>query len=89
MCIRKPSHISILLACFIFVLNGCEDKTQTVEWFKEHPIEMNKVLHTCKKSGNDTNNCRNVRDADTQIKRANSPIPNLNDLSMPDYPKKE
>lgn len=86
--LSKSFIIPTLITISILALNGCEEKSQTVEWYKENPTEMNKVWSKCQASGNDTTNCRNARDADTQIKRANAPVPDLNDLSLPVNAKK-
>lgn len=76
----------IILSCFTVLLTAC-DKPQSVDWYKEHTNEMNKLYEKCKSSGEDTQTCKNVKEAHFQIQQKNAPITDFNDVKMPDFSK--
>lgn len=46
----------------IFLLTGCEE-TKSVDWWTEHHEEALKKEAECIKTGSDSQNCRNVKQA--------------------------
>lgn len=64
----------ILSSLFI---SGC-DNPKSAEWYKSHPDEMNDRYNKCKASGDDTQDCRNARQARFELRQKNAPIPNFN-----------
>lgn len=59
----------------IVFLSGCSEEVKTVEWYKDHPKELAAMFADCKKTGNDTPNCRNAIAAQFQIQQKNAPMP--------------
>jgi hypothetical protein len=80
--------LSLIITLSALTLIGCDEQAKTTQWYKSHPDEMNKIWAKCKKSGDDTQNCRNAIDAHYQLQQSNAPIPDLNDLPKHDYSKK-
>ena len=44
-----------------FFLAGCEE-VKSVDWWQDHPDEATKKVAECKKSGSDSDNCKNAKD---------------------------
>ena len=61
----------------IFVLVGCEE-TKSVDWWKEHHEEAIKKEAECKKTGSDSQNCRNVKQANFEWKQLHAVEPDWN-----------
>ena len=78
---------SLLAGLALFTLSGCEQPAKTPQWYKAHPDEMNRRWAECKKSGDDTQDCRNAIEAHFQVQQKNAPIPDFNDLPKRDYSK--
>jgi hypothetical protein len=76
----------IVLSGVVLFLTACNE-VKSVEWYKEHQDEMNKLYVKCKASGEDTQTCRNVKDAHFQIQQKNAPITDFNDIKIPDLSK--
>lgn len=72
----KKNVLVALVALGAVALSGC-DETKTTEWYKEHPDEMNRVYATCKKTGDDTQNCRNAIEAHYRAQQHNAPVLDL------------
>lgn len=47
---------------FVFTLSGCEE-TKSVSWWIDHHDDALKKEAECKKSGSDSKNCQNVKEA--------------------------
>lgn len=62
----------------LFILTGCED-TKSVEWWTEHHEEALKKEAECKKTGSDSQNCRNVREANFRWQQLHAVEPDFND----------
>lgn len=60
--------------CGVFLLSGCEE-TKSVEWWTEHHDEAVKEAE-CKKSGSDSQNCRNVKEANFRYQQLHAKEPN-------------
>ncbi|MBJ2083142.1 EexN family lipoprotein [Serratia marcescens] len=73
--------IAIFLSGVAFLLAGCEDKAKSVDWYMEHPTELAVVFKDCKASGDDTQNCRNAKDANFRLKQRDAKLPTFGDLS--------
>lgn len=70
--------------CFIFIyvcvfLSGCNEETKSTDWFIKNPHEMKKTYEECKKTGEDSNNCKNAKEAHFQIKQQNAPTLKFHD----------
>ncbi|EAZ8023777.1 EexN family lipoprotein [Salmonella enterica] len=65
------------------ILTGCEE-TKSVEWWTEHHDEAVKKEAECKKSGSDSQNCRNVKEANFRYQQLHAKEP-----SFKDYFKKQ
>ncbi|WP_289347259.1 EexN family lipoprotein [Pantoea stewartii] len=48
--------------CSVLFVSGC-DETKSIQWWNDHHTEAIKKETQCKKSGSDSRNCRNVREA--------------------------
>lgn len=53
----------IVLSSLSFVLTGCNEETKSVEWWTNHPKETVDKYKECKKTGSDSDNCKNVKRA--------------------------
>ncbi|ENH5632603.1 EexN family lipoprotein [Salmonella enterica] len=73
----------IAAATFIFVssfmLSGCFEETKSVQWWEEHHDEAVKKEVECKNSGSDSQNCRNVKDANFRYQQLHAKQPNFKD----------
>lgn len=73
---KKPFLLYPALFC-ILLLAGC-DAPKTIAWYKAHPNELQARDKACKVSGEDSQGCRNVREAQFQLSQENAPVPNFN-----------
>ncbi|WP_436840180.1 EexN family lipoprotein [Shigella flexneri] len=63
-------------ALSIFSLVGCEE-TKSVDWWLEHHEESLKKEAECKKTGSDSQNCRNVKEANFRYQQLHAKEPNF------------
>ncbi|MBN6059386.1 EexN family lipoprotein [Aggregatibacter actinomycetemcomitans] len=64
----------LLIILFTFSIIGCSEEIQTVEWYKEHTTERQKILEECKRRAEPlmaNSNCHNARKAEASIRRMN------------------
>lgn len=47
----------------LFALSGCGEETKSVDWWGEHSSEAQAKKVECDKSGSDSQNCKNVKQA--------------------------
>jgi len=73
----KKVSLSAIAVLIAFAITGC-DEAKSVDWFKDHPSEMNEVLAKCKASGDDSQNCRNAKEARQLIQQKDAAIPTYN-----------
>ncbi|MCW2474447.1 MULTISPECIES: EexN family lipoprotein [unclassified Symbiopectobacterium] len=59
------------------LLAGC-DSPKSIAWYKAHPNELTVRYKECEYSGDDSQDCRNVREARFQLSQENAPVPNFN-----------
>ncbi|MCV5597277.1 EexN family lipoprotein, partial [Escherichia coli] len=45
----------------IFILSACGEDTKSSDWSLNHPKEATEKYKECKKSGEDSVNCQNVK----------------------------
>lgn len=45
----------------IFILSACGEDTKSSDWWLNHPKEATEKYKECKKSGEDSVNCQNVK----------------------------
>lgn len=55
--------VLVFLASLSFILTGCNEDTKSVDWWTNHPKEAVDKYKECKKTGSDSDNCKNVRRA--------------------------
>ncbi|MEI3776543.1 EexN family lipoprotein [Pectobacterium brasiliense] len=58
-------------------LSGC-DNPKSTQWYKEHPDEMSKRYKACESSGDDSQDCKNAREARFELRQENAKVPDLN-----------
>ena len=62
----KASSVMMTLAFSLVIgtLTGCgTEEVKSVDWWKDRPKEATEKYVSCKESGEDTQNCKNVKDA--------------------------
>jgi hypothetical protein len=60
----------------VFILTGCEE-TKSVDWWKEHHAEAVKKEAECMKTGDDSQNCRNVKEANFRYQQLHAKEPSF------------
>ena len=63
--------------CFLLLtslLSGCKEEAKSVDWYKQNPTELATVYKQCKASGEDSDNCRNAKQAHFDIQQKNAPV---------------
>jgi hypothetical protein len=58
-------------------LTGC-DNPKSIQWYKEHPDEMNQRYKACESTGEDSQDCKNAREARFELRQENTQVPDLN-----------
>ncbi|MBW4786787.1 EexN family lipoprotein [Escherichia coli] len=66
-----------LVIISVFSLSGCFEETKSVDWWKEHHDESLKKEIECKKTGSDSQNCRNVKEANFRYQQLHATPPSL------------
>lgn len=61
----------------VLLLTGC-DSPKSKQWYKEHQDEMNARYTACESSGEDSQDCRNAREARFELRQENAKVPDLN-----------
>jgi len=57
-----------LAAMLLLLPTGCsKEKTQTVDYYKSHPAERGKRTTECDTYGDDSQDCRNAREAQLDV----------------------
>lgn len=70
--------LRIVMFASLLVLSGCGEDTKSVEWWRNNPDEAIKKAQDCKTSGDDSDNCRNVKSALQRNQQQDAPIPTFN-----------
>ncbi|EMB4337273.1 EexN family lipoprotein [Citrobacter freundii] len=65
-----------IILAFLF-LTGCDNQKST-QWYKEHQNEMNTRYKACESSGEDSQDCKNAREARFELRQENAKVPDLN-----------
>ena len=68
-----------LVIISVFSLSGCFEETKSVDWWKEHHDESLKKEIECKKTGSDSQNCRNVKEANFRYQQLHATPPSFKD----------
>ncbi|EKN4845573.1 TPA: EexN family lipoprotein [Yersinia enterocolitica] len=58
----KNSNL-VFLFSLAFLITGCKEETKSVDWWTNHPKETVDKYKECKKTGDDSDNCKNVKRA--------------------------
>ncbi|PAV05649.1 addiction module [Arsenophonus sp. ENCA] len=66
--------IAISTLFLSFMITGCGEETKSRVWWSEHIEQAKEKDIECKKSGADTDNCRNAREAVFRYDQAHAPI---------------
>lgn len=74
----RHSVFLFALPLLLTVLSGCKEEAKTVEWYKQNPSELKTVYEKCKTSGDDTDNCRNAKQAHYDVQQKNAPVMQFN-----------
>ncbi|EBF6566098.1 hypothetical protein OT34_24205 [Salmonella enterica subsp. enterica serovar Typhimurium] len=53
----------VFLFSMVFLVAGCKEETKSVDWWTSYPKEAVDKYKECKKSGSDSENCKNVKRA--------------------------
>ena len=69
----KKSIVLIAVGVSLF-LTGCEE-TKSVDWWKDHHEEALKKETECKKTGSDSQNCQNVKQANFEYQQLHAKHP--------------
>lgn len=67
-----------LLVVVVLLLSGCGEETKSVDWWRNHPEDAMQKADECKKSGADTENCKNAKAALFRNKQQDAPVPTFN-----------
>lgn len=67
--------IAISTLLLSFLMTGCGEETKSTVWWSEHIEQAKEKDSECKKSGADTDNCRNAREAVFRYDQAHAPLP--------------
>lgn len=70
---KKLIILSAVVVSF-FVLTGCQEETKSVDWWVSHPKEATEKYKECIKTGEDTDNCKNVKRAGKVIADSYPPM---------------
>jgi len=53
---------ALILSVFAVVLSGCgQEEVKSADWWRDHPKEATEKYIACKASGEETQNCINVK----------------------------
>lgn len=73
--------VMIFLSSVMFVLvAGCKEETKSVDWYSKHPDKMKEISAACDESGDDTQNCKNAKQARFNQQQYDAPIPHFDDF---------
>lgn len=64
----------VFMVIFALFLTACSEEIKSHQWWTEHPKEATEKYLECKKTGNDTPNCRNVLRAKRNIAHKYEPM---------------
>ncbi|AUQ42657.1 EexN family lipoprotein [Yersinia ruckeri] len=73
----KTSLYIFLIILVSFFLTGC-DIPKSTQWYKEYPDEMNPRYKVCESSGEDSQDCKNAREACFELRQENTKVPDFN-----------
>lgn len=68
-------------------LVGCSEETKSPQWWAEHPKEATEKYLECKKTGDDTPNCQNIRRVKARIAQSYEPMLNISIQESAEYDK--
>ncbi|EAW8461787.1 TPA: EexN family lipoprotein [Escherichia coli] len=61
-------------ALALMALTGCGEETKSVDWWVAHPKEATEKYVDCQKTGSDSENCQNVKEAANEIRTFYKPM---------------
>ncbi|MGK3330279.1 EexN family lipoprotein [Escherichia fergusonii] len=71
----------------IFILSACGEDTKSSDWWLNHPKEATEKYKECKKSGEDSVNCQNVKKVAGVIGRTYGPMLEILKAESAEYDK--
>lgn len=84
---KKLIILSAVVVSF-FTLTGCQEETKSIAWWTDHPKETVDKYVECKKTGDDSDNCENVRRAAINIADSYPPMKAIFKQESQEYNKK-
>lgn len=70
----KHIKTAVLAVSVCVLLAGCKEEAKSVDWYKQHQSELTKVYQDCKASGDDSDNCKNAKEAHFDIQQKDAPV---------------
>lgn len=61
----------------LFLLAAC-DNSKSTQWYKTHQDELKQRYQECESSGEDSQECKNVREAHFELSQEKATVPDLN-----------
>ncbi|EKL4969415.1 EexN family lipoprotein [Escherichia coli] len=71
---RKTEVIATFTLFLMALVAGCKEETKSVDWWVSHPKETTEKYKDCIKTGEDTDNCTNVKQAGKVIADSYPPM---------------
>lgn len=62
----------VLLSAFL--ISACGEETKSADWWLGHPKEATEKYQECKKSGDESVNCRNVKQVKVKVAYKYAPM---------------
>ncbi|SCX56573.1 EexN family lipoprotein [Kosakonia sacchari] len=73
----RPSLYILPIISGLFFLAAC-DSPKSTQWYKSHQDELSTKYKECELSGEDSQDCKNAREARFELSQASAPVPDLN-----------
>lgn len=70
-----PAYKKYLLFALPFFVVGCSEEVKSVDWWGQHLTEAKQKQAECEKSGSDSQNCKNVKQALFIQSQKDAPVP--------------
>lgn len=67
-------RIALPLVTVTALLAGCKEEAKSVDWYKENGSELATVYQKCVASGDDSDNCKNAKQAHYDIQQKDAPV---------------
>ena len=71
----------------VSLISGCGEENKSADWWQEHPEEATAKYQECKKSGEESVNCKNVKKVAGTIGRTYEPMIEILKAESAEYDK--